>query len=162
MDFQTTLDNQTKWITAGVYALFLGLICFTLFFDTFEIVTAIILLFILTVMTIATLYYKPKTIAIHDNEIIIKRPIGNVILKRTNIASIQILKKNDLKWSVRTFGIGGFFGYYGAFWNKKYGTMTWYLTRRNAMIMITTISNSKILISPDQVDLFVTTYQKKD
>jgi len=59
---------------------------------------------------------------------------------------------------MRLFGSGGLFGYFGLFWNREFGTMTWYATRRDQAIMIITSSHKKLVITPDETDAFMQAY----
>lgn len=56
--------------------------------------------------------------------------------------------------TIRIFEVGGLFGYFGKFSNKKNGVMTWYCTRRNKLVMVTT-ENEKIILSPDGSEAFI-------
>jgi hypothetical protein len=93
---------------------------------------------------------------IETDNITINRRIGNIVINKSDIQSIKLLSKDDLKWTIRTFGVGGLFGYYGKFSNRKIGSMTWYVTHRNKTILITTTAGKKILISPDEPETFIT------
>jgi len=70
------------------------------------------------------------------------------------------LESGKLTYSVRTFGVGGLFGYFGKFWNKEYGNMTWYATRRDKAIMIITKENKKIILTPDEVEKFINEFKE--
>jgi hypothetical protein len=72
-----------------------------------------------------------------------------------DIKSIELLDKESLKGTIRTFGVGGLFGYWGKFSNNKIGVMTWYATKRENAVLITTFSNKKVLLTPDNPELFV-------
>ena len=68
------------------------------------------------------------------------------------------LTKKKLSWAVRIFGVSGLFGYWGKFSNTKLGSMTWYSTRRNNAVLITTIYNKKIVLTPNEPEKFVTEF----
>jgi hypothetical protein len=65
------------------------------------------------------------------------------------------LDKEKIGWAIRTFGVGGLFGYYGKFANTKLGSMTWYATRKDRAILVRTIDNKKIILTPDEPEKFV-------
>lgn len=69
--------------------------------------------------------------------------------------SAEVLEKDALYWSIRTFGVGGLFGYFGKFANAKLGNMTWYATRRDKTVLIKTAGNKKIILTPDDPNQFV-------
>lgn len=58
-----------------------------------------------------------------------------------------------MKWTIRTFGNGGLFGYFGKFYNAAFGKMTWYATRRNNYLVLSTSENGKIVLTPDNLEM---------
>ena len=58
------------------------------------------------------------------------------------------ISNNDMGLTIRTFGVGGLFGYFGKFFNSKIGRLTMYGTRRNNTVLIET-DNKKIILTPD-------------
>ncbi len=66
-----------------------------------------------------------------------------------------MLDKEKIGWAIRTFGVGSLFGYYGKFANTKLGSMTWYATRKDKTVLVRTIDNKKIILTPDEPEKFV-------
>jgi len=67
--------------------------------------------------------------------------------------------------SIRTFGIGGVFGYIGKFKNSILNNYTAYVTHRKKTVLIVTDADEKILISPDDPNEFINSlkvYIKKE
>ncbi|MDZ7614650.1 MAG: PH domain-containing protein [Flavobacteriaceae bacterium] len=60
----------------------------------------------------------------------------------------------QLKWTIRTLGVGGLFGYFGYFWNREIGSMIWYTSQQKNRILITLKNEDKIVISPDDPSLY--------
>jgi hypothetical protein len=89
------------------------------------------------------------------DEIIVLRPLGKKQIPIQNIRSAEPLVRRDLTWSIRTFGVGGLFGYYGKFYNSRLGSMTWYLTRRDATVLLRLDNGKKIVLSPDDPQEFI-------
>ena len=58
-----------------------------------------------------------------------------------------------MKWTIRTFGVGGLFGYYGKFRNKTFGNMTWFATQQKNYLIFETTNNQKIVLTPDDTDM---------
>ena len=50
----------------------------------------------------------------------------------------------------RTFGVGGLYGYYGKFYNRTFGSMTWYATRRDKLVLVKFQNKKKIILTPDE------------
>jgi hypothetical protein len=122
--------------------------------------STIILIIILTLTYGISYALSPKSYEINEKNIIINRPFKNVIINRSQIKNILKLESGKLTYSVRTFGVGGLFGYFGKFWNKEYGNMTWYATRRDKAIMIITKENKKIILTPDEVEKFINEFKE--
>jgi hypothetical protein len=99
--------------------------------------------------------FHPTAYNVTQDALIICRPIQNVHIKRTAIKSIVIVDKKEIRGSIRTFGVGGVFGYYGCFANYTFGSMTWYATRRDKAVLITTTNNKKIVVTPNEPVAFV-------
>jgi hypothetical protein len=149
--YKASLDKTAIIITNIITLIFGALIVFN-----FLLSLAIILLLIYLIC----LLLKPINYQITEKELIIHRLIKNVHIKRTEIESLEVLEKSALSGSIRIFGVGGLFGWYGRFANKQLGTMTWYVTRRDKPILILTKSNKSIIISPDEVETFVSDFKK--
>ncbi len=66
--------------------------------------------------------------------------------------------KDKMGWAIRIFGVGGLFGYFGKFANKEMGNMTWYATRRDKTVLVTTTGNKKIIVTPDEPEAFVANF----
>jgi hypothetical protein len=99
--------------------------------------------------------YRPLYYKITDDVLFIHRLSSGIKINLKNIKNVQLIDKERLNGTIRIFGVSGLFGYWGKFHNNKIGTMTWYATRRNKMVLITTIDDKKIVITPDEAELFV-------
>ena len=62
--------------------------------------------------------------------------------------------------SIRVFGVGGLFGYFGLFRNSRYGTMIWYATRRDQFVVIERSNGKTIVLTPDDPNLFVSEWNE--
>jgi len=161
MIFKTTLDKTAKFLTIGITLLFFGIIIVPKLLNKNENNESTIILIIILTLTYGISYaLSPKSYEINEKSIIINRTFKDVILNRSQIKSILKLESGKLSWSVRTFGVGGLFGYFGMFWNKEYGNMTWYATRRDKAIMIITKENKKIILTPDEVEKFINEFKE--
>jgi len=161
MIFKTTLDKTAKFLTIGITLLFFGIIIVPKLLNKNENNESTIILIIILTLTYGISYaLSPKSYEINEKNIIINRPFKNVIINRSQIKNILKLESGKLTYSVRTFGVGGLFGYFGKFWNKEYGNMTWYATRRDKSIMIITKENKKIILTPDEVEKFINEFKE--
>lgn len=159
MIYKATLDKTAKLLTIGMPVILIGFVIGPKLLTTHINVMAIIVVSIVMCLTyIITYGYSPTSYEIKEDSILIKRPFKDVIIHRSAIADVIKLDDGKLARSIRTFGSGGLFGYFGLFWQKEFGTMTWYATRRDQAIMIITSSNKKMVITPDETDDFMQAY----
>ena len=151
MIYKASLDKTAIIITNLVTLLFGALIVFN-----FILPLAILLL----VIYLICMLLKPLGYEITEDELIIRRLIKSVRISRSDIESLELKDKSDLKGTVRTFGVGGLFGWYGKFANSQLGDMTWYVTRRDKPILIIKKDSKKIMISPDEAEAFLKEYKE--
>ncbi len=156
MTYKTSLDNLAKVITTGVTILFAGIIIgqFSLIKDAGPGIP------ISTIVTLLLFYFiafafRPINYQVSADKLIIHRLFIDVKMDRTQIKSVELLDKEKTGWAIRTFGVGGLFGYYGQFANTKLGGMTWYATRRDRTVLVRTVNNKKIILTPDDPTKFV-------
>jgi hypothetical protein len=147
MKFTASLDTPTKLITTAVLLLPVVLV---LFLDK-GIWPGAILLFLL----LLTYGFAPQYYALSETELQVKRLFKTVRIPFAEIRSIKLLPEaKKMRWTtIRTFGSGGFFGYFGKFWNSGLGSMTWYLRNFENVMLIETLAGTKILISPDNPEM---------
>ena len=156
MIFKTTLDKLTKGITLAAAILLLLIIALQLglVMQASKTLAIVLSAFILAVFLMAYLF-RPLYYELTGSELIIHRPIKDVKIVRQNILRAEPVDKKQLKGTIRLFGVGGFFGYYGKFTNSRFGSMTWYATRKDNTILLTTGDKKKILLTPDEPELFI-------
>lgn len=142
--YKASLDLPAKIIT-GLF----HILC--LFFAIKGMMLPAIILF--TTDLICYLLH-PTAYELNKYELIIKRPFKQVVIKRNDIADIQFLTDEQLKWTIRSFGVGGLFGYFGYFYNRQLGNMLWYTSQRKNRILIRLKNEEKIVISPDNEQLY--------
>ncbi len=106
-------------------------------------------------LLVITYLLRPKNYSVSSDKLLIHRMIGNIEIDRNNIQSVQEIDESQVKNSTRTFGVGGFFGSFGKFWNSKLGNMTWYITRKNNFVLVETKDQKKIVLTPDRPAEFV-------
>jgi hypothetical protein len=160
MNYKASFDNLTKIVTIGVTILF-AFICYAPIIiikngseDRSPIYTVVALISVYLI----TYGFSTKAYELTQNEVIIRRLLGNVKIKRSEITSVEIIEKEQMGWIIRTFGVGGLFGYWGKFSSSKLGSMTWYATRKNRIILIKTINNKRFVITPDEMEQFVSDF----
>ena len=99
--------------------------------------------------------FRPISYTITDQEVIVNRLWKDVIINRKNIQNVEILDKDFSKRTIRTFGVGGMWGYFGKFIHDIVGSITLYVTRRDKMILLRLVNGKKMVLSPDDLEGFV-------
>lgn len=144
LHYKASLDLPAKIIT-GLF----HILC--LFFAIKGMLLPAIILF----ATDLVCYFLHTTAyELNKDELIIKRPFKPVVIKRKDIEDIQFLTDEQLKWTIRSFGVGGLFGYFGYFYNRQLGSMLWYTSQRKNRILIVLKNMDKIVVSPDDIQLY--------
>ncbi|MDB5249800.1 MAG: hypothetical protein JWQ40_4194 [Segetibacter sp.] len=156
MTFKASLDRLAKGVTISVsilFAIIIGVEVF-IYWSKWQLSEILTSLFLIAVY-LATYFYRPINYDLTDENLVIHRPFNNVIIKRKNIKSVKSIDKDQMKWTIRTLGVGGFFGYYGQFVNSQLGNMTWYATRQDKTVLIETNDNKKLVVTPDEPEEFI-------
>lgn len=141
MQFRVSYDATTKVVTAAVFILFL-----TIAASSGSPVAAGFCALVL----LAAYAWSPTGYEIANGNVVIHRLIGNVEIPVSGIREIRIATRDDLRSSMRIFGSGGLFGYYGLFRNSKLGDSNWYVTDRSRAIVLAGDSGIAIVSPEDQ------------
>ena len=111
---------------------------------------------LLLVLYFGVFAFRITGYSITTDDVIIHRPFDKIKIEKKDIRSAEVIDKRKLRWSIRIFGVGGLFGYYGRFANAKIGRMTWYATRRDKPVLVVTNYDKKIILTPEEAERFVT------
>jgi hypothetical protein len=99
--------------------------------------------------------FRPAGYVVTGEEVLVSRPLLDVHIKRADIQRVVALPARDLSASVRLFGVGGLFGYYGKYANHLLGRTTWYATRRDTPVLLETTDDKKYILTPNDPSGFV-------
>jgi hypothetical protein len=145
MQFRASYDTTTKLISAAIFILFLGIAV-----DTNSLIAE----GIFALIFVAAYAWSPSGYEIAGGEVVIKRPIGSIRIPVSGIREVRLATKDDLRGSMRIFGSGGLFGYYGLFRNSELGESNWYVTDRGHAVVLIGDSGTAI-VSPDDQAGFI-------
>ncbi|HTO16307.1 MAG TPA: PH domain-containing protein [Edaphocola sp.] len=156
MKYEASLDNFTKTISfLTILVIVISLIIVNTVIGDSAPSFLIPLYIILALSPILVFLWKPQYYLLIDNRLEIQRPIGKIIIPMNDILQFEQLSESVMKKSVRAFGSGGFFGYFGKFKNNQLGVMNWYATQRKNIVLIHLLKNKKILLTPDDLTGFL-------
>jgi hypothetical protein len=165
--YKASMDRTTKTLTILVPLL----LFFTVFipsftkntFGSFDFLNPSpvdVFPFGLILILVITYGFSPKAYALDDRQLIIYRPFQNKLYATEGILTVSLVDKKELKKSIRVFGVGGLFGYFGLFRNSRYGTMIWYATRRDQFVVIERANGRTIVLTPDDPNAFVSEFNQ--
>ncbi len=157
MNYKASLDTTSKTVTVLITVLFFFIIILqTVLFVQYRVWPSFAVAIVLLLVYVMTYAYQPLCYKIKDRNVIVHRHLSDVIVLRSEIKNIQLIDNQKLKGSIRTFGVGGVFGYFGQFLNRDLGCMTWYATQRDHnAVLIELTNNKKIILTPDEPEQFV-------
>lgn len=144
----TTIVFQLLWLAATAYLIW-HIFSLTsqelIMFDS-------VLLIILVVCQIAEIYFAPREVMVDEEKLTIRLVGKNVFVKREDIVKVEPLPESER--IVRTFGIGGVFGYIGWFKGNTIGRFRAYATDMNRAYVIYRKQQRPILVSVADAAVF--------
>jgi hypothetical protein len=157
MVYKASLDKIAKGVTIGVTVLLIFIIVIgsgvlTGKTDLIETITVFVLMLL---VFIPVLLYRPKGYEIDPEAIIIKRDVKDLRIEKKDIEFIRPLEREEMRGTIRTFAVGGIFGYFGKYLNSQLGGFIMYATNMNNLILIATKTGKKFVISPDDKNAFL-------
>ena len=160
MTYKTSLDNLAKGVTIGVTVLFSGIIILGLFsiFKDAERAIPISISIILLLIYFIVFAFRPIDYEISSGKLIIRRPFVDVKIELSQIKTVELLDEEKIGQAFRTFGVGGLFGYFGKMSSSKLGSLTLYATRRNKTVLVQTVNDKKIILTPDEPEKFIANF----
>jgi|LakMenEpi03Aug12_release.lakeMendotaPanAssembly.Ray.scaffolds.fasta_scaffold15101_11 hypothetical protein len=165
--YKASMDTLTKVLTIGVSILLL-LAGFAPLLSTngFQLIEWInpspvyVMPFAFIIILLLTYGFSPKGYAITEHDLVIFRPFKNKHYPLKTLKSISLLTPEEMKWTARVFGVGGLFGYFGLFRNKRFGNMVWYASRRGNFVVLERKTGKTLVLSPDDPNSFVSSLQQ--
>lgn len=141
MEFEASLDLCSKIITIGLAGTFLYTTAATIL-KVKKHASAKISATLGAAILFAYLY-GTHSYVVTDSELIIKQRITE---KRISIKDIVDLQANpSLGITIRVFGVGGVFGYFGIYYSQALGFVNFYATQYKSLVFITTKTGEKLL-----------------
>jgi hypothetical protein len=150
MKFAASLDKMAVILTLLVTAIFATIISgqYSLLINGGRVVPLLTTVGCLLVYGLV-FAFRPAGYVVTAEEVIVSRPLLNVHIKRADIRRVVALPPQQMAASVRLFGVGGLFGYYGKYATHLLGRSTWYATRRDTPVVVETATNQRYVFTPN-------------
>jgi general stress protein CsbA len=155
MIYKASLDKLAKITSIGVTLLFALWQFFFSNASTRKFLVTVLTIVLIIATYIISLGYSPRAYQITEDMLVINRLFYNAKYERRKIEKVEMLSNEQMGFAIRTFGVGGLFGYFGYFSSKNQGSMLWYATQREKFVMIHLEGNKKIVLTPDDAIGFV-------
>ena len=121
------------------------------------LVTLILLNVIMLPTVLACEGLAPQRLEVGEDKLVILRRYKSITIYADEVFSVDPLPKNALSGAIRTFGVGGLFGYFGSYSKSNLGSFKLYATSLDNLFLIRLVNGKKIVIScaePDKMNLF--------
>jgi len=96
----------------------------------------------------------PRGFAVETGRVRIERILLPIDIPLREVRAVEALPDGALGRSVRVWGAGGAFGYYGRFWSRRLGHYRLYATRRKGLVRLVT-DRGTFVLSPEPAGRFV-------
>src|SRR3712207_3719357 len=113
LKFNSSMDKMSKWVTIGAILLFVC-IAVAIWREPMHttsaqaaIITKAGVTLLLTGILLVCWLYAPKGYSVSDSALIIHRSAANKQIALNRVNKILLLTKEDMKGSLRAFGVGG-------------------------------------------------------
>jgi hypothetical protein len=94
-----------------------------------------------------SLLFIPRDYIVDEKSLLIRKTFMPIIINGNEIESVSRPSKADMKWSIRAFGIGGYFGFSGYYWNKALGDFRMWVGEAKNYILIEISKGKKFVIA---------------
>lgn len=152
MIFKNKLDRLSLILTPLIIVALAALAVFMYFTESTQYFLLLVLFFTLT--HFLTWAFHPRHYEVNDEDIRVVRFFKSRLFPFSGITEVSALPREAIKGSMRIFGSGGMFGYFGRFRNKTLGTYIMHVTDRDKLVLLRS-EGKTILVSPDDRDGFL-------
>jgi hypothetical protein len=99
--------------------------------------------------------FAPLRFEVTPEAVVVKRLRRDVVIPRGEIREIRRLEAGRTGFTWRLCGSGGFFGWFGLFYNRGLGDFWAYAGNQDDLVVLTLADGTRIVMSPSPPDAFV-------
>lgn len=117
------------------------------------LVPAIVTCAVVVAVAVSVLLYMPLRLIVDAQAVRVVHPIGQTKILRSEIIEIRAISREDIAGSLRIFGSGGYFGWYGIFESAKIGRYCMYSGNRESLYLVCTAQRRYVISSRNGLEL---------
>lgn len=112
------------------------------------------------VLALGAIYlFRPTAYSVGPDEIAVIRPVGRKRFPMDSLREIVSPASDPPKSSFGIARVEGFFGTFGSYWDRSWGRFRVYVTNAQNTVELQFDDGSRLIISPDHVEGFVSAVQ---
>ncbi|HTM66775.1 MAG TPA: PH domain-containing protein [Flavipsychrobacter sp.] len=156
MLYKASFSTTAKGVTTLVYIIFAGVI-FNDFFGEHDSSLGIDWVwFLLTGLVLVVPYLMHvNNYELNSEGVKINTPLRSKRIRFEDIESVIVCNYDQLGITIRLFGSGGLWGYFGIFYSRQFGRISLNATSLTRTLILLKGKRKKIIISPDNAENFV-------
>jgi hypothetical protein len=159
MKFSASLDKLTIIITTFVLVTVVCISVWVFYFLPGKSLYGQISLYAGAAVLLVSFLLYPTSYFADENFLKVNSVLFSRSICKTDITEVVQPTNEKMKNTVRIVGSGGFFGYFGLFYNATYKWMIWFATQRKNYVLVKT-TKRKFIFTPDQPEEFVKALQR--
>lgn len=137
--------NAAVWMVTSALILFFavsaGLMLFYALHD--HDAAALVGFFVISIIGLAMIFisegYSPQCLEIGDESIVVLRRYADVVIRRSEIVSIESVPARKIRSAICIGGSCGLFGFFGRYYAKGIGEFDMYATQFDNLFLVTTV-----------------------
>ncbi|AEA47701.1 PH domain-containing protein [Archaeoglobus veneficus] len=150
MRYELPVGRSVKVLTLFAVLVPIAVFCW-LWISGIERIAVYIALPLIMVFGIAYAF-SPKEVLLEDGGVVIKKVVGRVFIPYSSIKDVSYVEELSRR-TIRLFGSGGLFGWYGIFRVPDIGVVRIYARRTKGLVLIKADRN--YLIAPEDPQIFI-------
>ena len=97
----------------------------------------------------------PQRLEVGESQSVILRRYRSVTIRRDEVRSVEKLPKDAMRGAIRTFGVGGLFGFFGRCYTRSIGSFSLYATGTDNLFLVRKWDGENIVVAcaePDKME----------
>lgn len=137
--------NAAVWTVTSALMLFFAVSAGVMLFYAFRDhdAAALVGFFVISIVGLAAIFvsegYSPQCLEIGDDSIVVLRRYADVVIRRSEIVSVEPVSARKIRSAVCIGGSCGLFGFFGRYYAKGVGGFDMYATQFDNLFLVTTV-----------------------